>query len=480
MATRQIPAFGALLKRYRQAAGLTQEALASQAGLSTRAISDLERGLKVRPHKDTVALLAAALHLGPPEHAAFMAARQGSVPPAADAELPLFVGRSRELALLERHLAGEGPPLLLLAGEPGIGKSRLLHEAAQRADAHGLRVLAGGCQRHSAQLPYAPLLPALEHQLQGLTPAQLRCVLAGCAWLVRLLRGLEQGPIEPLPAWVLPPAQERRLVFAAVARLLGNVAGPGGTLLLLDDLQWADPDALALLASLLHSAAPGRVLGAYRDTELQPQTALAVAVADLAQAGLAAQHTLGPLAPADAAHLLAALWPAAGDAAPDAGQQALVLQRAGGVPFVLVSMRAVEMLRRVGVPGAQGRITAYPHEFSGGMRQRVMIAMALANNPKLLIADEPTTALDVTIQAQVLDLIRGLSREFNSSVIFIPHNLGIFASIAARVVVMYAGRVMETGSVADIFYRPTHPWRQVPCRHGRRRSSRQRVWDHAA
>jgi oligopeptide transport system ATP-binding protein len=108
--------------------------------------------------------------------------------------------------------------------------------------------------------------------------------------------------------------------------------------------------------------------------------------------------------------------------------------------------RAVEMLQLVGVPGAQGRTKAYPHEFSGGMRQRVMIAMALANNPKLLIADEPTTALDVTIQAQVLDLIRGLSREFNSSVIFITHNLGIIASIAARVVVMYAGRVMETGT----------------------------------
>ena len=120
--------------------------------------------------------------------------------------------------------------------------------------------------------------------------------------------------------------------------------------------------------------------------------------------------------------------------------------------------RSVEMLRMVGVPGAEGRVKAYPHEFSGGMRQRVMIAMALANNPKLLIADEPTTALDVTIQAQVLDLIRGLSREFNSSVIFITHNLGIIASIAARVVVMYAGRVMETGSVADIFYRPTHPY----------------------
>jgi peptide/nickel transport system ATP-binding protein len=120
--------------------------------------------------------------------------------------------------------------------------------------------------------------------------------------------------------------------------------------------------------------------------------------------------------------------------------------------------RAVELLDSVGIPNAAQRAKAFPHEFSGGMRQRVMIAMSIANDPDVLIADEPTTALDVTIQAQVLDLIRNLSREFNSSVIFITHNLGIIASIAARVVVMYAGRVMETGSVSDIFYRPTYPY----------------------
>src|SRR5437764_2235015 len=253
MAMRQIPAFGALLKRYRQAAGLTQEALAEQAGLSTRAISDLERGLKLRPHKDTVALLATALPLTPPEHAAFVAARQGSAPPAAGAELPPFVGRSRELVLLERHLAGEGPPLLLLAGEPGIGKSRLLQEAGQRAGAHGLCVLAGGCQRRGDETPYAPLLPALEHYLQAQAPAQLRAELCGCAWLVRLLPELAGGPVEPLPAWTVPPEQERRLLDKAVGRLLANVAGPAGTLLLLDDLQWADPDALELLGTPVHS-----------------------------------------------------------------------------------------------------------------------------------------------------------------------------------------------------------------------------------
>jgi oligopeptide transport system ATP-binding protein len=120
--------------------------------------------------------------------------------------------------------------------------------------------------------------------------------------------------------------------------------------------------------------------------------------------------------------------------------------------------RATEMLNLVGVPEARKRLKSYPHEFSGGMRQRVMIAIALANNPRLLIADEPTTALDVTIQAQILDLIRALSREFRTSVAIITHDLGVVAGIADRVVVMYAGQVMEIGDVVDIFGKPTHPY----------------------
>jgi oligopeptide transport system ATP-binding protein len=120
--------------------------------------------------------------------------------------------------------------------------------------------------------------------------------------------------------------------------------------------------------------------------------------------------------------------------------------------------RAIEMLRLVGVPEAERRINSFPHEFSGGMRQRVMIAMALANNPKLLIADEPTTALDVTIQAQILDLIRALSREFGTAVIIITHDLGVVAGIADKIAVMYGGRVVETGTVAEIFEKPTHPY----------------------
>ncbi|MGZ6505325.1 MAG: ABC transporter ATP-binding protein, partial [Tumebacillaceae bacterium] len=120
--------------------------------------------------------------------------------------------------------------------------------------------------------------------------------------------------------------------------------------------------------------------------------------------------------------------------------------------------RAVEMLRLVGIPNPEGRVNEYPHQFSGGMRQRVMIAIALACNPKLLIADEPTTALDVTIQAQILDLMRDLQEKTGASIIIITHDLGVVADIAQRVVVMYAGKVVEQGTVDDIFYNPQHPY----------------------
>ncbi|WP_306770110.1 ABC transporter ATP-binding protein [Mycobacterium sp. KBS0706] len=120
--------------------------------------------------------------------------------------------------------------------------------------------------------------------------------------------------------------------------------------------------------------------------------------------------------------------------------------------------RSIEMLDLVRIPEAKRRIGMYPHEFSGGMRQRVMIAMALLCQPDLLIADEPTTALDVTVQAQILDLMRDLKREFNTSIVLITHDLGVIAGLADRVMVMYAGNVIETGSVRDIFYTPQHPY----------------------
>jgi oligopeptide/dipeptide ABC transporter ATP-binding protein len=120
--------------------------------------------------------------------------------------------------------------------------------------------------------------------------------------------------------------------------------------------------------------------------------------------------------------------------------------------------RAIEMLVKVGIPSPERRIDDYPHQLSGGMRQRVMIAMALACSPKLLLADEPTTALDVTIQAQILDLLRQLQAEMNMAVIVITHNMGVVAEFADRVIVMYAGQIVEQASVDDTFYRPGHPY----------------------
>jgi oligopeptide transport system ATP-binding protein len=119
---------------------------------------------------------------------------------------------------------------------------------------------------------------------------------------------------------------------------------------------------------------------------------------------------------------------------------------------------AVEMLERVGIPGAAGRLYDYPHQFSGGMRQRVMIAMALSCKPDLLIADEPTTALDVTIQAQILELMQTLQREEGTAIILITHDLGVIANICHRVNVMYAGRIVEKADVASLFAQPAHPY----------------------
>ncbi|MGW7439331.1 ABC transporter ATP-binding protein [Streptomyces sp. NPDC054849] len=120
--------------------------------------------------------------------------------------------------------------------------------------------------------------------------------------------------------------------------------------------------------------------------------------------------------------------------------------------------RAVEMLDRVGIPEPAKRVDDYPHQFSGGMRQRAMIAMSLVNNPDLLIADEPTTALDVTVQAQILDLIRDLQKEFGSAVIMITHDLGVVAEMADEILVMYGGRCVERGTAEKVFYEPRHPY----------------------
>ena len=120
--------------------------------------------------------------------------------------------------------------------------------------------------------------------------------------------------------------------------------------------------------------------------------------------------------------------------------------------------RTIELLRQVGIPNPESRVDDFPHQFSGGMRQRAMIAMALSCNPSVLIADEPTTALDVTIQAQIVELVSRLKDDFNSAVIFITHDLGVIADIADEIIVMYAGRVVERGTKRDVFYDPQMPY----------------------
>jgi len=120
--------------------------------------------------------------------------------------------------------------------------------------------------------------------------------------------------------------------------------------------------------------------------------------------------------------------------------------------------RAIDLLGRVGIPQPDQRVDGYPHEFSGGMRQRAMIAMALACDPKVLIADEPTTALDVTVQAQILDLLANLQSEFGTAIILVTHDLGVISQVADDVLVMYAGRTVESGAVHDVLRRPTHPY----------------------
>jgi oligopeptide transport system ATP-binding protein len=129
-----------------------------------------------------------------------------------------------------------------------------------------------------------------------------------------------------------------------------------------------------------------------------------------------------------------------------------------GTPKREAMDKAAELMDRVRIPGAKSRVKDYPHQFSGGMRQRVMIAMALALDPAVIIADEPTTALDVTVQAQVVDLLLDLQRENGMGIVLITHDLGVVAETADRVAVMYAGRIVETGAIDEVFTRPAHPY----------------------
>jgi tetratricopeptide (TPR) repeat protein/transcriptional regulator with XRE-family HTH domain len=386
MTTADVSSFGDLLRRYREAAGLTQAALAERAGLSTRGISALERGQRRLPQRATVELLARALALAPHELARLtiaVRAPDGTAPAPVRPGRPRrrtprqarvaqpgppLIGRSRELVTIDRHLGGEGPPLLMFAGEPGIGKSRLLTEAAARARQYGWQVLAGGCQRGGGQGPYAPLLQALEAYVARLPLAALPKALAGCAWLVPMLPELTSMPIESLPDWNLPPAQERRLMFRAVGRFLANVAQAAGTLLVLDDLQWSDEDGMDLLMFLLRSPgpAPVRVIGAYRDSDVNAQHPLALQLADLAREQLLEHQSLGPLATSEVSQLLDSLLP---ESTGPLDLREQILNRTGGVPYFVVSF-AQELLAGAPTPAASLPV---PWSLGQSIRQRLAL-----------------------------------------------------------------------------------------------------------
>ncbi|QPC42423.1 ABC transporter ATP-binding protein [Kaustia mangrovi] len=143
------------------------------------------------------------------------------------------------------------------------------------------------------------------------------------------------------------------------------------------------------------------------------------------------------------------------------GTQMLAIQYRDAVPTREKRKRAVEMLVKVGIPDPESRLKAYPHQFSGGMRQRICIAMALLVNPSLLIADEPTTALDATLEVQIVELLKDLQKDMGCSILFVSHHLGTVAELCDDVVVMYAGEVVERGSVRDIFHTPSHPYTEA-------------------
>ncbi|HEV2238724.1 MAG TPA: AAA family ATPase, partial [Ktedonobacterales bacterium] len=428
MAVPQSSSFNSLLKRHRRAAGMTQEALAARAGYSVVYISMLERGTRT-PLAATAEILADALGLSEHERQQFFAALASGprAEPAARPEPPAraitagprLIGRASEVDVILRHLGGTGAPLMVLAGEPGIGKTRLLREAVALAQARGATVLTGACHRRSGQEPYQPLVSALESYVQARAPEDLRRDLEGCTWLVRLLPELAETAIVPVPSWTLAPEQERRLMFKAVARFLANVAGPDGTLLALDDLQWAGADALDLIVSLVRTAGDGRlrIVGAYRDTELRPQDPLAVALSDLAPAGFVTPVRLGPLNADEAGALLGALVDGGDE---DVALVNRVVQRAGGVPFFLVScaqgLRAGAMDRTAAddVPwdvaqSVRQRVAALPGAAQALLGSSAVVGRSVARETLMTLAQQVGTsqadvlaALDAACQARLL------------------------------------------------------------------------------
>lgn len=426
------PAFSELLRRYRLRAGLTQEEVAERAGLSLRGVNALERGERSRPHRDTIRLLGDALDLSTWDRANLEAAARGrseTDSPLAPArnersstpvESPVpFVGRRRELDMLEHHIAGRGPHVLMVAGTPGMGKTRILGEAAAQAEARGLLVLRGGCQRRSNQEPYAPVADVLARHLGRLPAGEMHEALKGAQWLLRLLP--ELGPVMPgkPPPEAAPSGQERRLIFGAATQFFENVSRVADVLLLLDDLQWASADGLDLLSVLARDTASShiRIVAAYRDTDLQPGDPLALMLADLAQAGAVWQHTLAPLNSDEARHLLTGLL---GDVRErDARLTEKVVGQTGGVPFFLVSyaqqtrMTGMELSLSDNVPwniahSVRQRIAALPESAQDLLQVAAAIGRQATRTLLAAVADTPEakvhSALDRACRAQLLVL----------------------------------------------------------------------------
>ncbi|HKS68819.1 MAG TPA: AAA family ATPase, partial [Ktedonobacterales bacterium] len=408
---------------------MTQAALAERAGYSVSHISKLESSARL-PISATIELLADALTLNPAERGALerAARRNGQlpqVPPHALSRplLPL-VGRDHEIACIERHLVAEAePPLLLFAGESGIGKTRLLQAAVERGASSGWRVLEGVCRRHSMQGPYGPLLDALAGAIRPLDRTQLQAALDGCMWLVRLMPELAERGAVPMPAWSLPAGQERRLMFAAVERFLRNIAGPAGTLLVLDDLQWARADTLDALSALVERApqSPLRIIGAYRHNDGCPGNDLTTLFADLAREGLVVREEMEPLSPLASAELLDTLLSDTDDVSEHI--RAEVLRLAGGMPFVLVSY-AQWLRSHTGQKGSALLELDIPWDVTQTVEQRIMVlseaaqlvihiaAVSDGDDPRELLVrvarqlgyDEPDAiaALDAACEAGVL------------------------------------------------------------------------------